>query len=222
MACSGDDQFRLVSRAVDRFGAVDVLVNNAGFGYRAALEEAEDKELRDMFETNFFGLVHLTQAVLPGMRSRRRGYIVNISSVAGLTAQAGNGLYSASKFAVEGMSDGLRKELQPLGIKVMLVEPGPFRTDFAGRSLRQSTRAIEDYAATAGLLRKERSDIHGTQPGDPVRAAQCVIKAVQSDRPPFRLVLGRLASQRVEAELTAQLEELRQSRVSAADADYPD
>jgi NAD(P)-dependent dehydrogenase (short-subunit alcohol dehydrogenase family) len=124
------------------------------------------------------------------MRSRKRGYIVNVSSVAGRTAQAGNGLYSASKFAVEGMSDGLRKELQPLGIKVMLVEPGPFRTDFAGRSLRQSPRAIEDYAPTAGLLRKERSRIHGTQPGDPVRAAQCVIQAMQSDEPPFRLVLA--------------------------------
>jgi NAD(P)-dependent dehydrogenase (short-subunit alcohol dehydrogenase family) len=212
----------VVSVSEDRFGSIDVLINNAGFGYRAAVEEADDKDLRDLFETNFFGLVRLTQAVLQGMRSRKRGYIVNVSSVAGRTAQAGNGLYSASKFAVEGMSDGLRKELQPLGIKVMLVEPGPFRTDFAGRSLRQSPRAIEDYASIAGLLRKERSSVHGTQPGDPVRAAQCVIQAMLSDQPPFRLVLGRLASQRVEAELTAQLEELRYWRRAAAEADYPD
>ena len=210
----------VVSRAEEKFGAVDVLVNNAGFGYRAAVEEAADKDLRDLFETNFFGLVRLTQAVLPKMRARKRGYIVNVSSVAGRMAQAGNGLYSASKFAVEGMSDGLRKELHPLGIRVMLVEPGPFRTDFAGRSLRQSADPIEDYAATAGLLRKERSGVHGTQPGDPVRAARCILRALQSDRPPFRLVLGRLASDRVEAELKAQLEELNEWKQTAAEADF--
>ena len=210
----------VVSRAEEKFGAIDVLVNNAGFGYRAAVEEAADKDLRDLFETNFFGLVRLTQAVLPKMRARKRGYIVNVSSVAGRMAQAGNGLYSASKFAVEGMSDGLRKELHPLGIRVMLVEPGPFRTDFAGRSLRQSADPIEDYAATAGLLRKERSGVHGTQPGDPVRAARCILRALQSDRPPFRLVLGRSASDRVEAELKAQLEELNEWKQTAAEADF--
>jgi len=215
-----DQIHEVVSRAEEKFGAIDVLVNNAGFGYRAAVEEAADKDLRDLFETNFFGLVRLTQAVLPKMRARKRGYIVNVSSVAGRMAQAGNGLYSASKFAVEGMSDGLRKELHPLGIRVMLVEPGPFRTDFAGRSLRQSADPIEDYAATAGLLRKERSGVHGTQPGDPVRAARCILRALQSDRPPFRLVLGRSASDRVEAELKAQLEELNEWKQTAAEADF--
>ena len=210
-----------MSRSEEKFGSVDVLVNNAGFGFRAAVEEADIKNLRELFETNFFGLVRSTQAVLPGMRTRRRGCVVNISSVAGRLAQAGNGLYSASKFAVEGMSDGLRKELQPLGIQVMLVEPGPFRTDFAGRSLRQSPRAIKDYAATAGLLRKENSSIHGTQPGHPARAAECIIRAMQNDKSPFRLVLGRLASQRVEAELTEQLQELKEWKKSAAEADFP-
>jgi NAD(P)-dependent dehydrogenase (short-subunit alcohol dehydrogenase family) len=211
----------VVSRSEERFGSVDVLVNNAGFGFRAAVEEADAKDLRELFETNFFGLVRLTQAVLPGMRARRRGYVVNISSVAGRLAQAGNGLYSASKFAVEGMSDGLRKELQPLGIQVMLVEPGPFRTDFAGRSLRQSSRPIKDYAATAGLLRKEKSSIHGTQPGDPAQAAQCIIRAMDNDKPPFRLVLGRLASERVEIELKEQLQELKEWKQTAAEADFP-
>lgn len=210
-----------VLRSEQKFGSVDVLVNNAGFGLRAAVEEGDDKELRELFETNFFGLLRLTKAVLPGMRARKRGYIVNMSSAAGRLAQAGNALYSASKFAVEGMSDGLRKELQPLGIRVLLVEPGPFRTDFAGRSLRQSSRQIEDYAATAGLLRKENSAIHGNQPGDPVRAAQCIIRTMQHDTPPFRLVLGRVASERVEAELKTQLQELSDWKQTAVEADFP-
>ncbi|MGX8010087.1 oxidoreductase [Mesorhizobium sp. ORM8.1] len=211
----------VVHRSERKFGSIDVLVNNAGFGLRAAVEEGDDKELRDLFDTNFFGLVRLTKAVLPGMRARKHGYIVNMSSAAGRLAQAGNALYSASKFAVEGMSDGLRKELQPLGIRVLLVEPGPFRTDFAGRSLRQASRQIEDYAATAGLLRKENSGIHGNQPGDPARAAQCIIRTMQHHTPPFRLVLGRVASERVEAELNAQFQELTDWKQTAAEADFP-
>lgn len=209
-----------VLKSEQKFGSIDVLVNNAGFGLRAAVEESDEDELRELFDTNFFGLVRLTKAVLPGMRARRRGYIVNMSSAAGRLAQAGNALYSASKFAVEGMSDGLRKELQPLGIRVLLVEPGPFRTDFAGRSLRQSRRQIDDYAETAGLLRKENSAIHGNQPGDPVRAAQCIIRTMQHDNPPFRLVLGRDASERVEAELKTQFQELSDWKQTAADADF--
>ena len=210
-----------VTRSEQKFGSIDVLVNNAGFGLRAAVEEADDEELRQLFDTNFFGLVRLTKAVLPGMRARKHGYIVNMSSAAGRLAQAGNALYSASKFAVEGMSDGLRKELQPLGIHVLLVEPGPFRTDFAGRSLRQSRIEIDDYAATAGILRKENSRIHGNQPGDPARAAQCIIRTLQHRTPPFRLVLGRLAGERIEAELRAQIQELSEWQQTAADADFP-
>lgn len=210
-----------VLKSEQKFGSIDVLVNNAGFGLRAAVEESDEDELRELFDTNFFGLVRLTKAVLPGMRARRSGYIVNMSSAAGRLAQAGNALYSASKFAVEGMSDGLRKELQPLGIRVLLVEPGPFRTDFAGRSLRQSRRQIDDYAETAGLLRKENSGIHGNQPGDPVRAAQCIIRTMQHDNPPFRLVLGRVASERVEAELKTQLQELSDWKQTAVEADFP-
>ncbi len=210
-----------VKQTETRFGGIDVLVNNAGYGYRSAVEEAAGADIRDLFETNFFGLVFMTQAVLPGMRARKHGHIVNLSSIAGRMAQPGSGYYSASKFAVEGLSDGLRKEVGPLGIGVTLVEPGAFRTDFAGRSLRQSAVPIADYAATAGTRRKEHDSMDGRQPGDPKRAAQAIIDALQADKPPFRLVLGRDASQRIKAELEAQLQELETWRQVAVDADYP-
>jgi NAD(P)-dependent dehydrogenase (short-subunit alcohol dehydrogenase family) len=209
-----------VKDAEGRFGGIDVLVNNAGYGYRGAVEEADDGDIRRLFETNFFGLVAMTQSVLPGMRARRRGHI-HISSVAGRTAQPGSAYYSATKFAVGGLSDALRKELAPLGIRVTVVEPGGFRTDFAGRSLHQSARTIADYAATAGARRKENSSTDGRQPGDPARAALAIIKAVESEAPPFRLVLGRSAVQRIRTELNAQLGELAAWEETANGADYP-
>jgi NAD(P)-dependent dehydrogenase (short-subunit alcohol dehydrogenase family) len=211
-----------VQQAEARFGGIDVLVNNAGYGYRAAVEEADEADVRRLFDTNFFGLVAVTKAVLPGMRARGRGQIVNISSTGGRLAYPGSGYYSASKFAVEGLSDALRKELQPLGLGVMVVEPGGFRTDFAGRSLQQSSRAIEAYAATAGQRRKETSTEHGQQPGDPMRAAHAIIKAVQADTPPFRLVLGRVALQRIRAELDAQRREIDAWEETTNGTDFPD
>jgi NAD(P)-dependent dehydrogenase (short-subunit alcohol dehydrogenase family) len=211
----------VVKEAEARFGAIDVLVNNAGYGYRGAVEEAEDADIRQLFETNFFGLVTMIQSVLPGMRAQRRGHIVNISSVAGRMAQPGSGFYSASKFAVGGLSDALRKEVGPLGIRVTVVEPGGFRTDFAGRSLKQSKRTIEDYAATAGVRRKENNSTDGSQPGDPARAAQAIIQSVQADKPPFRLALGRSAVQRIRAEIDAQRRELDSWEETANGADYP-
>ena len=210
-----------VRQAEARFGAVDVLVNNAGYGYRGAIEEASEAEIRTLFDTNFFGLVAVTQAVLPGMRARKSGYIINISSVGGRMAAPGSGFYSASKFAVEGMSDALRKELRPLGIGVMVVEPSGFRTDFAGRSLRQSARTIEAYAQTAGLRRKENLTNDGRQAGDPVRAADAIIKAVEAEKPPFRLALGRSAVERIGAEMDAQRRDLETWADVAIDADYP-
>lgn len=210
-----------VEEAEARFGAIDVLVNNAGYGYRGAVEEADETEVRELFETNFFGLVSMIQAVLPGMRAHRRGHIVNISSVAGRMAQPGSGYYSATKFAVGGLSDALRKEVGPLGIRVTVVEPGGFRTDFAGRSLRQSKHTIDDYAATAGARRKENSSTDGRQPGDPARAAQAIIRAVQADKPPFRLALGRSAVQRIRAEIDTQRQELDAWEETANGADYP-
>ncbi|MBB3459345.1 NAD(P)-dependent dehydrogenase (short-subunit alcohol dehydrogenase family) [Rhizobium sp. BK313] len=211
----------VVAKAIKRFREIDVLVNNAGYGYRSAVEEGEEEEIRKVFETNVFGLTFVTQAVLPHMRARRRGHIVNLSSIAGRMAQPGSGFYAGTKFAVEGISDALRKELEPLGIGVMLVEPGGFRTDFAGRSLRQSKQPIADYATTAGTRRKENSNLDGNQPGDPVRAINAILDALASKTPPFRLVLGRDASRRLKDELQAQLRELETWTQVAVDADFP-
>ena len=179
-----------IRQAEQRFGGIDVLVNNAGYGYRAAVEEGDDPDIRTLFETQFFGPVAMIKAVLPGMRARRAGAIVNISTIGVQIMPAGSGYYAASKAALEAMSGALHAELQPLGISVTVVEPGAFRTDFAGRSLTQSSTVIDDYADTAGKRRKEHDTVHGTQPGDPAKAAEAVIAAVESDEPPAFLLLG--------------------------------
>ncbi|MBE1547199.1 NAD(P)-dependent dehydrogenase (short-subunit alcohol dehydrogenase family) [Mycobacterium sp. OAS707] len=179
-----------VRQAEDRFGGVDVLVNNAGYGYRAAVEEGEDAEVRTLFETHFFGTVAMIKAVLPGMRARRSGAIVNISSIGVQLTPVGSGYYAAAKAAIEGVSGSLRGELAPLGISVTVVEPGAFRTDFAGRSLTQSTTIIDDYAGTAGQRRKENDTMDGTQAGDPAKAGSAIIEAVESSEPPAFLLLG--------------------------------
>jgi NAD(P)-dependent dehydrogenase (short-subunit alcohol dehydrogenase family) len=180
-----------VGSAMAAFGRIDVLVNNAGIGYFAAIEEGEDAAIRRMFEINVFGLTHLTQAVLPLMRRQRSGHIVNFSSIGGLCAYPALGFYNATKFAVEGLSEALAKEVAPLGIKVLLVEPSGFRTDWAGRSAAESAREIADYAATAGATRREVRESSGHQPGDPRLAALAIVEAVQSSHPPLRLLLGR-------------------------------
>jgi NAD(P)-dependent dehydrogenase (short-subunit alcohol dehydrogenase family) len=197
-----------VQQAEERFGRVDVLVNNAGYGYRAAVEEGEEPEVAKLFATNFFGPVAMIKAVLPGMRARRDGAIVNISSIGARISPPGSGYYSASKSALEAMSASLRKELEPLGITVTVVEPGGFRTDFAGRSLRQSRDAIADYADTAGRRRKEHDTAHGTQPGDPARAAQAIITAVEAPDSPLLLLLGKDALAGFRAVIDAQDKEL--------------
>jgi len=180
-----------VASATDTFGRIDVLVNNAGIGYFAAIEEGEDAAIRRMFEINVFGLTRLTQAVLPLMRRQRSGHIVNFSSIGGLCAYPALGFYNATKFAVEGLSEALGKEVAPLGIKVLLVEPSGFRTDWAGRSAAESAREIADYAATAGANRRAVRESSGHQPGDPRRAALAIVEAVESAHPPLRLLLGR-------------------------------
>jgi NAD(P)-dependent dehydrogenase (short-subunit alcohol dehydrogenase family) len=211
-----------VRTAEERFGGVDVLVNKAGHGYRAAVEEGAEAEVAELFATNFFGPVRLIKAVLPGMRERRSGAIVNVSSIGGRLAMPGSGYYSATKFALGGLSDALRKEVGPLGIKVVLVEPGAFRTDFAGRSLQQSSVAIADYDATAGLRRKENDTSHGRQPGDPARGAQAIIEAVDTADGPFRLLLGSDAVRIVGDELHAQIEELTAWKETSFSTDFPE
>ncbi|MEO3789070.1 oxidoreductase [Nonomuraea sp. B10E15] len=182
-----------VTRAESVFGRIDVLVNNAGYGYLAAVEEGEDDEVRALFDTNVFGLLDVTKAVLPGMRARRAGHVVNVSSLGGLAAFGATGYYHATKFAVEGVSESLAAEVAPLGIKVTIVEPGAFRTNWSGPSMRQSPVRIDDYAQTAGARRAATLATYGKQPGDPERAAQAIIAAVGADAPPLRLLLGRAA-----------------------------
>ena len=210
-----------IKAAEEKFGGIDVLVNNAGIGYFAAIEEGEDKEVRRMFEINVFGMSRMIKAVLPGMRQRRKGFIVNLSSIGGLCGFPALGFYNATKFAVEGLSEALRQEVDPLGIKVIIVEPSGFRTDWAGRSANESKQQIADYAKTAGKVRGALRADSGKQPGDPVRAAQAIITAVESPKPPRHLLLGNDSYEGA----MAKLEELRKDfsavEAIARGADFP-
>jgi NAD(P)-dependent dehydrogenase (short-subunit alcohol dehydrogenase family) len=179
-----------VKEAVDTFGRIDVLVNNAGIGYFGAIEESEEEEVRRMFEINFFGLAAVTKEVLPVLRKQRSGHIINISSVGGSVAFPGIGFYNASKFAVTGYSEALAKELAPLGIHVTVIAPSGFRTDWAGRSANDTKVKIDDYSATAHTNQGTIRGYSGNQPGDPVRAAQAIIKVTETENPPVRLFLG--------------------------------
>jgi len=211
---------RAVTEAERAFGHIDVLVNNAGYGYLAAVEEGEEKDIRAVFETNFFGLADMIRAVLPGMRARRHGSIVNIASVGGIVGFPGSGYYAATKFAVEGLSQSLAREVEPLGIRVLLVEPGPFRTDWAGRSLKQSPNFIGDYEQTSGRRRRNIAGYSGTRPGDPARAAEAVIKVLESPTPPAHLVLGREGIDNVEKQLRSILHEIDDWRQTGLAADF--
>ena len=203
---------RAVDAAVDRFGGIDVLVNNAGRGLLGAVEEAADAEVRAVYETNVFGLLAVTRAVLPVLRRQRSGRVINISSVGGFTGGAGWGIYNSTKFAVEGLSEALRAELAPLGIDVTIVEPGVFRTDFLDGSSLHSTDAIEDYAGTAGNTRGWAADNNHAQQGDPAKGAAAIITVATADKPPLRLQLGADCVARVEAKLALVADELAQWR----------
>ncbi len=218
-----DAQIKVAAKAAeDKFGRIDVLVNNAGYGYLAAIEEGEAHEVRAMFDTNVFGLVAMTQAVLPGMRARRSGCIVNLSSIGGLASFPATGFYHATKYAVEGLSDSMAQEVGPLGIKVVLVEPGPFRTNFAGGSLKQSAIRIADYDQTAGVRRSQTEARNGKQVGDPVRAAEAIIAAVQSPEPPLHLLLGKPALDIARAKLVALQKDFDTWEATTLGSDYPD
>ena len=211
-----------VKKAEAAFGVINVLVNNAGYGYLSGVEEGEDEEVRAMFEANFFGVAGLTKAVLTGMRRGRSGTIVNISSIGGFVGFPGVGYYNATKFAVEGFTEALAKEGEPLGIRAMIVEPGPFRTEWAGRSLRITQHPIADYAATAGARRQNIAGGSGKQAGDPVRGCQAIIKAVESGNPPLRVVLGRMALDTARAKLAQGQNALKTWEETTLGADYPE
>lgn len=190
---------------IARFGHIDVLVNNAGFGFAGAVEEASLVEVREVFEANVFGALHVTQAVLPQMRQQRSGHIVQMSSQAGIKSTPGFGIYNASKFALEGFSEALAAEIAPLGIKLTLVEPGPFRTNFAGGSFKQAAKRLSDYNETAGTFREHMAHVNGKQEGDPYKAAQAIIRIASMEHPPLRLPLGKIAV----ASITAKIESLQ-------------
>ena len=210
-----------VAAAEARFGHIDVLVNNAGIGYFAAIEEGEDAAIRRMFDINVFGMGAMIQAVLPGMRKRRQGFIVNVSSIGGLRSFPAIGWYNATKFAVEGLSEALWQEVEPLGLRVMLVEPSGFRTDWAGRSAAESKHEIADYADTAGKGRDGVRAVSGHQAGDPVRAIAAIIGAVEGPNPPHRLLLGNQAYDGAMAKLAELKGGFAAWEAVSRGADYP-
>lgn len=192
-----------------RFGQIDVLVNNAGIGLVGSVEECSQQEIERLFDINFHGCIRMIKAVLPQMRRRGSGTIVNMSSRAGVAAVGGCGIYAATKFALEGLSEALRLELDPLGIAVLLVEPGAFRTDYAARSLIAAEREIGDYAATSGMMRQRIPASDGLQPGDPALAAKAILDAVDNPDRPFRLVLGAEAASMLAEVMQTRLKEIR-------------
>jgi NAD(P)-dependent dehydrogenase (short-subunit alcohol dehydrogenase family) len=212
----------VVTQAFALFGQVDVLVNNAGYGVAGAIEEVSEAEFMPMFETNVFGLLKVTRAFLPYLRKQRSGHILNLSSIGGLIGGQGIGMYNATKFAVEGLSEALATELAPLGIRVTVIEPGPFRTDFLGRSGVIAETRISDYDNTAGNMRKYFSENDGKQKGDPLRAVQAMIQVVESPNPPLHLLLGVSALQRMRAKLENWQKEIAAWEPVTAGADFPE
>ncbi|WP_244307378.1 oxidoreductase [Flavobacterium fluviatile] len=204
---------RAVKLVTDKFGQIDVLVNNAGYGLAGAIEEISAEETKAIFEANFFGTLNLTQSFLPIFRQQKSGHIIQISSHGGFKAFAGFGIYNASKFALEGFSEALAEEVAPLGIKLTIVEPGPFRTSFAGSSFKLTKYTIADYNTTAGIFREKIKAIDGKQEGDPIKASQAIIGITRLDTPPLRLPLGKIAI----ASLTAKVESVQKDLNSYKD-----
>jgi NAD(P)-dependent dehydrogenase (short-subunit alcohol dehydrogenase family) len=212
----------VVKQAFAKFGQVDVLVNNAGYGVAGAIEEVSEAEFMPMFETNVFGLLRVTRAFLPHLRKQRSGHIINLSSIGGLVASPGIGFYNATKFAVEGLSEALAAELAPLGIHVTIVEPGPFRTDFLGRSGVVAKDRIVDYDGTAGNMRTYFAENNGKQRGDPLRAVHAMMQVVESPNPPLRLLLGASALQRLRSKTSAWEKEVAAWEKVTVGADFPE
>ncbi len=212
----------IVAQATACFAPVDVLVNNAGFGLTGAIEEVSDEEYMPMFETNVFGMLRVTKAFLPKMRERGSGHIINLSSIGGLIAMPGWGYYNATKFAVEGLTEALAAECEPLGIHVTAIEPGAFRTDFLGRSGKKAETQIEDYSPTAGKAREYFQTQAGKQKGDPQRAVEAIIAVVEAAHPPRHLLLGNAALTRFRKRLEDWTGELDAWESTTMGADFPD
>lgn len=211
-----------IAQAQAKFGKIDVLVNNAGFGYFSSIEEGEDEKIRAQFDTNVFGLINMIQAVLPGMREKRTGHIINFSSIGGLVGFTATGFYHATKFAVEGLSESLAKEVESLGIKVLVVEPGPFRTDWAGRSTSDTPVQIADYADTVGVRMTASKDRSGKQQGDPVRGCEAIIEAVENGNGQLRLLLGKMAYDLAIEKMDSMKENFIALEKLSLSADFPE
>lgn len=211
----------VVSQAIGAFGRVDVLVNNAGYGLVGPIEEASQEQIQQNFAVNFFGPLELIRSILPHFRERKSGRIVNMSAAAAISNYAGFGIYGAAKCALEGMSEALAQEGRSFGLKVTLVQPGPFRTDFVARSLEKTGGGIPEYANTAGRFARLIESMHGKQPGDPARAALAIVQAVDADRPPMRLVLGKYAIEKARRDWTQREAELREWEHAGLSADGP-
>ena len=211
----------VITQADKAFGGIDMLCNNAGYGYMSAIEEGDEGEVRAMFETNFWGPLALIKAVLPQMRARRSGYIINITSQAGLMSNPGTAYYSSSKFALEGLTEGLSREVKPFGIRVTAVEPGPFRTDWSGRSLKQVTNPIPDYADNVGARRAMITAMHGKLPGDPRRAGETIVSLNDLAEPPLQLLLGGPVYHTYRAKLDGVIASLKEWEPITLAADFP-
>jgi NAD(P)-dependent dehydrogenase (short-subunit alcohol dehydrogenase family) len=217
------EQIESVARqAIAAFGHVDVVVNNAGYGVTGAIEEVSEAEFGPMFQTNIYGLIRTTKAFLPHLRERRSGHIFNLSSIAGLVGSPGWGLYATTKFAVEGFSEALAGELKPLGVHVTIVEPGPFRTDFLGRSGKLAAKELPEYTETAGKAREYFKTQSGKQQGDPQKAVEAIIAVADSPQPPVHLLLGKNALQRLREKLAIRQKEIGDWESVTVGADFPE
>ena len=208
--------------ALTAFGHVDVLVNNAGYGVNGAIEEVAEDEFEPMFQTNIYGLIRTTRAFQPHFRERRTGHIFNLSSIGGLIGGAGWGFYNTTKFAVEGFSEALAGEMKPLGVHVTVIEPGPFRTDFLGRSGKLAANELPEYAQTAGKAREYLRTQAGKQPGDPQKAVEAIIAVADSPEPPLHLILGKIALTRFRDKLALWQREIAAWEPVTIDADFPE
>ena len=211
-----------VKSAIEQFGQIDVLVNNSGHGMIGAIEEASDAEVRALFEVNVFGVLNVLRAALPHMRARHKGTIINMSSQGGMRSFPGSGHYCGSKHALEAFSESLSLELAPLGIKVLIVEPGAFRTDFAGRSMAIAKQYIPDYEASSGMRRATLKNVDGKQKGDPARAAEAIFQAVEAENAPLRLALGAEALRGMREKVSKAMADWSAWEAVSIGADYPD